>query len=109
MPLTNEHRTVNTMILQGRSFDQIEDYINALGLPTVHLSALWLLAWSEATDAKTRRRMIADTLSDLGSEPGDSDTGPPDPPATRRKLSRWLSAGVRGWLPQPRGWLHQRL
>src|SRR5450432_3654884 len=109
MPLTNEHRAVNTMILQGRSFDQIEDYINALGLPTAHLSALWLLAWTETTDAKTRSRMIADTLSDLGSEPGDSDAGPPDSPAARRKPNRWLSADVRGWLHPPRGWLHQRL
>jgi hypothetical protein len=109
MPLTNEHRAVNTMIRQGRSFDQIEDYINALGLPTVQLSALWLLAWSEATDAKTRSQMIADTLSDLGSEPGDSGAGPPDVPAAPRKLNRWLSADVRGWCSQPRGWLHQRL
>jgi hypothetical protein len=60
--LTDEHRAVNTMIDHGTPFDHIEDYINTLPLPSAHLSALWLLAWAEATDRATRRRVIAETL-----------------------------------------------
>ena len=70
MTLTYEHGAVNTMIHQGQSFDQIEDYINALALPSVQLAALWLLARTEATDPETRSRLIADTLSDLARESG---------------------------------------
>jgi hypothetical protein len=70
MKLTYEHGAVNTMIRQGQSFDQIEDYINALALPRVQLDALWLLAWTEATDPQTRTRLIADTLSGLAQESG---------------------------------------
>jgi hypothetical protein len=60
--LTHEHRAVNTMIDQGAPFDRIEDYINALALPEEQLGALWLLAWAEATDPDTRRRVVAETL-----------------------------------------------
>ena len=69
MTLTYEHGAVNTMIRQGRSFDEIEDYINALALPSAQLGALWLLAWTEATDPETRSRLIADTLSSLAGNP----------------------------------------
>jgi hypothetical protein len=68
MSLTDEHGAVNTMILGGQSFDQIEDYINALALPSAQLAALWLLAWTEGTDRETRSRLIAETLSGLGSQ-----------------------------------------
>jgi hypothetical protein len=61
--LTDEHHAVNTMIDQGVRFDQIEDYINSLALPGEQLSALWLLAWAEATDPATRRQVVADTLA----------------------------------------------
>jgi hypothetical protein len=60
--LTEEHDAVNTMIDQGAPFEHIEDYINALSLPGEQLSALWLLAWAEATDPATRRRVVAETL-----------------------------------------------
>jgi hypothetical protein len=70
MTLTYEHSAVNTMIRQGQSFDQIEDYINDLALPSVQLNALWLLAWAEATDPETRSRLIADTLSGLARDSG---------------------------------------
>jgi hypothetical protein len=60
--LTDEHHAVNTMIDQGASFDQIEDYINGLVLPEEQLGALWLLAWAEAADPATRRRVVAETL-----------------------------------------------
>jgi hypothetical protein len=68
--LTDEHRAVNAMISEGHSFDEIEDYINALTLPSAQLGALWLLAWTEATDSQTRNRLIADTIAALhDSEP----------------------------------------
>jgi hypothetical protein len=61
--LTEEHHAVNTMIRDGVSFDHIEDYINSLVLPNEHLSALWLLAWVEATNPATRQRVVAETLA----------------------------------------------
>ncbi len=63
--LTDEHRAVNSMIDQGRSFVEIEDYIDALLLPSAELGALWLLAWTEATDPQTRRQLIAETIAAL--------------------------------------------
>jgi hypothetical protein len=75
MTLTDEQRAVNLMILEGQSFDEIEDYIDALALPSAHLGALWLLAWTEATDPPTRRRLIADTFSALGDGPNYVDRG----------------------------------
>jgi hypothetical protein len=68
--LTDEHRAVNSMIGEGRSFGEIEDYINALLLPSTQLGALWLLAWTEATDPRTRSQLVADTIAGL------RDTGP---------------------------------
>ncbi len=78
MSLTDEHGAVNTMIVQGQSFGQIEDYIDALSLPRAQLAALWLLAWTEATDPETRSRLIAETLSGLGSESQGARPGPSD-------------------------------
>ena len=51
------------MIGQGAPFDRIEAYIETLPLPRLQLSALWLLAWAEATDAGTRRRIVAETIA----------------------------------------------
>jgi hypothetical protein len=61
--LTDEHRAVETMIARGIRFEHIEDYINALSLPSEQLGALWLLAWAEATDRVTRRRIVAQALA----------------------------------------------
>jgi hypothetical protein len=63
--LTDEHQAVNTMIDRGAAFDLIEDYINTLTLPGEQLSALWLLAWAEATDPATRRRVVEETLASV--------------------------------------------
>jgi hypothetical protein len=60
--LTNEHHAVNTMIDRGAAFDRIEEYIDTLTLPGEQLSALWLLAWAEATDPATRRQAVEETL-----------------------------------------------
>jgi hypothetical protein len=51
------------MIRNGIAFEHIEDYINGLTLPTEQLGALWLLAWAEATDRATRRRIVAQALA----------------------------------------------
>jgi hypothetical protein len=63
--LTDEQCAIDSMIDQGRSFDEIEDYINALRLPSAQLGALWLLAWTEATDPLIRSQLIADTIAAL--------------------------------------------
>jgi hypothetical protein len=63
--LSDEHRAVNSMIDEGRSFVEIEDYINALRLPSSQLGALWLLAWTEATDPEERSQLIAETIAAL--------------------------------------------
>jgi hypothetical protein len=55
--LTDEHYAVEMMISQGAPFEHIEDYINTLALPSEQLSALWLLAWVEATNPATRKRL----------------------------------------------------
>ena len=72
MTLSEEQRAVHSMIREGRSFDEIEDYINALTLPGAHLGALWLLAWTEATDPQTRSRLVAETISALCDTSGGS-------------------------------------
>ncbi len=63
--LTDEHHAVKTMIDRGAAFDRIEDYINTLTLPDEQLSALWLLAWAEATDPATRRQVVEETLASV--------------------------------------------
>jgi hypothetical protein len=65
LTLTDEQCAVNSMIGEGRPFDEIENYINALRLPSAQLGALWLLAWTEATDPLTRGQLIADTIAEL--------------------------------------------
>jgi hypothetical protein len=65
--LSDEHGAVNSMIGEGRPFAEIEDYINALRLPSEQLGALWLLAWTEATDPLTRSQLIAETIVALGA------------------------------------------
>jgi hypothetical protein len=61
--LTKEHRAVNAMIADGIPFEYIEDYVNALSLPSEQQGAPWLLAWAEATDQLTRQRIVAETLA----------------------------------------------
>jgi hypothetical protein len=78
MTLTDEQRAVHLMILKGQSFDEIEDYISALTLPSAHLGALWLLAWTETTDPQTRSRLVADTISALTTGGGRDTIRQPD-------------------------------
>jgi hypothetical protein len=55
--------TVEGLIGQGAPFEEIERYIETLPLPSEQLGALWLLAWAEATDPATRRRVVAELLA----------------------------------------------
>lgn len=55
-------QAVEALIAGGAAFEEIERYIDTFPLPSVHLSALWLLAWAEATDPIERRRVVTDAL-----------------------------------------------
>jgi hypothetical protein len=48
--VTDAQRAVERMIGEGTPFEHIEQFIETLELPSHHLSALWLLAWAEATE-----------------------------------------------------------
>jgi hypothetical protein len=67
---TDAQRAVERMIGEGTPFEDIEQYIERLPLPSDHLSALWLLAWAEATDPVMRRRIVAETLAGSDDLPG---------------------------------------
>jgi hypothetical protein len=64
--------TVERMIREGARFEDIEQFIETLALPSEQLGALWLLAWAEATDPLTRRRVVAEALTDSESLPESS-------------------------------------
>jgi hypothetical protein len=74
---TGPQLTVEGLIGQGAPFEDIEEYIATLPLPSEQLGALWLLAWAEATDFATRRRVVADALA----APRDRSGGPGAPTA----------------------------
>jgi hypothetical protein len=73
--------TVERMICEGTRFEDIEQYIETLALPSEQLGALWLLAWAEATDPLTRRRVVAETLAGYDGLPGPTRTVAPSAPA----------------------------
>ena len=81
---TGAQGTVESMIGEGTRFEDIERYIETLALPSEQLSALWLLAWAEATDPLTRRRVVAEALAGSGGLPGQ--TGTVAPSASARAL-----------------------
>ena len=74
---TGAQGTVERMIGEGTPFEDIEHYIEKLALPGEQLSALWLLAWAEATDPLTRRRVVAEALAGSDGIPGSSITAAP--------------------------------
>jgi len=59
--LTHPKHTVEKLIAQDAPFAQIERYIDELPLDSEQSSALWLVAWVEATNPATRERVIANT------------------------------------------------
>jgi hypothetical protein len=80
---TGPQLTVEGLIGQGARFEDIEEYIETLRLPSEQLGALWLLAWAEATDPATRRRVVADLLCEPRDRPGGART-PTAPGASAR-------------------------
>ena len=50
---------VKAMIAGGIRIDQVEDYIEKLALDDERRSALWLLAWAQATNPAVRRGQVA--------------------------------------------------
>jgi hypothetical protein len=74
---------VETMIGDHAPFETIERYIDTLPLPNEHLSALWLLAWAEATDPLTRRQIVTDALANL-NDPHPQPTTTPTRPRHHR-------------------------
>jgi len=90
---TGAQGNVERMIDERTSFEEIEQYIATLALPSEQLGALWLLAWAEATDPVTRRRVVAETLIGSGGLPGSpppaaASTSPPAARDERRLISR---------------------
>ena len=82
--------TVERMIGESTPFEEIEQYIATLALPSDQLGALWLLAWAEATDPVTRRRVVAEALTGSDGLPGSSPAAAPSaserPAADERRL-----------------------
>ena len=57
--MTEEQDAVIEMIDRGATLDHIEDYIDTLALSGDQASALWLLAWVQATNPAMKRRVVA--------------------------------------------------
>jgi hypothetical protein len=67
---TGAQGAIERMIDERTPFEDIEHYIETLALPSAQLGALWLLAWAEATDPITRRRVVAEVLTGSNGLPG---------------------------------------
>ena len=76
---TGAQDAVERMIAQGAPFECIEQYIELLPLSSEQLSALWLLAWAEATDPITRRQIVGAALADCEKLPGSARVPAPEP------------------------------
>jgi len=74
---TGAQGTVERMIGKGSPFEDIEQYIDTLALPSEQLGALWLLAWAEATDPLTRRQVVAEALAGSDGLPGPRPAATP--------------------------------
>ena len=104
---TGAQGTVESMIGEGTPFEDIEQYIETLALPSEQLGALWLLAWAEATDPLTRRRVVAEALAGSDGLPGSplaAASPSARPPRDERRLvstQRVRSHSKRGrWRPK---------
>jgi hypothetical protein len=84
------HGTVERMIGAGTPFEDIEQYIETLALPSEQLAALWLLAWAEATDPLTRRRVVAEALAGSDGLSGSSLAAAPGASARASRDERRL-------------------
>jgi hypothetical protein len=93
--------TVERMIHEGTPFEDIEQYIETVALPSEQLAALWLLAWAEATDPVTRRRVVAEALA-------SSDGLPGSPVGAAPSASARVSHGERRLAPVTSGSVHPK-
>lgn len=85
---TGPQLTVERLIGRGARFEDIEEYIETLPLPSEQLGALWLLAWTEATDPATRRRIVADLLSEPRDRPDEARTATAPGASARSRLEQ---------------------
>ena len=92
---TGAQGTVERMIDEGTPFEDIERYIETLALPSEQLGALWLLAWAEATDPLTRRRVVAEALAGSDGLPGPTCAVAPSPSARAPRDERRLVSAQR--------------
>jgi hypothetical protein len=102
---TGAQGTVESMIGEGTRFEDIERYIETLALPSEQLSALWLLAWAEATDPLTRRRVVEEALAGSDGLPGSPLAAAARPPRDERRLVS--TRRVRSHSKRAR-WRHKR-
>jgi hypothetical protein len=96
---------VERMIAAGAPFEDIEQYIDQLALPSEQLSALWLLAWAEATEPLTRRQIVAEVFAGYDGPPGSSPEVEPSAAARAPQKERRL-VSIRRIRPSSRrgGW-----
>jgi hypothetical protein len=106
---TGAQGTVESMIGEGTPFEEIEQYIETLALPSEQLAALWLLAWAEATDPPTRRRVVAEALAGSEGLPGSSLAAAPSASARAPRDERRLVSTQRVRSHSKRGrWRRKR-
>ena len=60
--LASARAAVEQMICEGRSFREVEDYVERATLVDEQKAALWLLAWA-AQDRSSQRQLAIETLA----------------------------------------------
>ena len=60
--LARARAAVEQMVCEGRSFREVEDYVERVTLADEQKAALWLLAWA-AQDRSSQRRLAIETLA----------------------------------------------
>jgi hypothetical protein len=60
--LASARAVVEQMVREGRSFREVEDYVERVTLADEQKAALWLLAWA-AQDRGSQRRLAIETLA----------------------------------------------
>ena len=106
---TSAQSTVEQMISEGTPFEDIEQYIETIALPSEQLTALWLLAWAEATDPVKRRRIVAEVLAGSDGLKVVSPAAMPSASARARHDERRLVAKPRVRSHSKRaGWRRRR-
>lgn len=87
-------REVEAMLTDRRSFEEIEERIESLGLPEAQRAALWLLAWAEQ-DARTRRRVASEALAHVADRAAASSVTRHRPEAANRDATLHAARDIR--------------